>query len=264
MKENDRFVNKISFVFFIFGVVISILAPFIPFVQYSEELKILILLVVGVFAGLFNITKIDQKDFLVSGGVYVVVVAIFPDLMNGLYLTKLVGILQNIAIFIFPGVIFSALSIIFDKIHIRDNRKVEYKDITADHAWTFVVFAAVIVVFVQIILEFFFETANYTNLLLIMEFVTFAIFLIDLFVLYFRHKNRSQFFKDCWLDIIATIPFSYLKVTKIFRAFKIVRGVSKASKAAKFIKIHKGLKYFSRKSDFNKYMQIKTKKKKKK
>jgi hypothetical protein len=249
------YVNKVSLVFFIFGIVIAIISPFIPFYYYSDGLKTIILLMTGLFIGLFNVTKEDQKDYLLASAVFILVVANIQQLI-AVNLGRVLAVLENIAILVIPGTVLVSLSLLFDYIHIRDNRILYYEK--SENLWNIVILGAVVLVFIEIILDLFFEIGAYQDLLHVLELLTFSIFIIDLIILYLRAQTKQQFFRECWLDIIATIPFSgYFRMAKVFRAIKIFKAMTRMSRGSKLLKVNKGFKLFSEKSGFNDFIKLK-------
>ena len=80
-------------------------------------------------------------------------------------------------------------------------------------------------------------------------------------IIYNELKSFDKFIRTAWLDILATIPFNLIifRFLKLVRIVKIFRVLSKVSKASKIINIHKVLKFFSKHSKFNHYLESRKK-----
>lgn len=249
--------NKVSFIFFITGFVIAIMSPFIPFVAYSEKFKIVVLLAIGTFAGVFNITKDEHTHFLVGSSIYILLIANLDKIVGNLAMPEVMGILHNVAIFLLPGAIITSLSISFETLHIRHGSKMAHLHVSPEKGWNLVVLAAIVMVFFQLILEFFFDTSGYEVLINSIDLLSYIIFSIDLAYLYNQKGSLRIFLKECWVDIIAVIPFTqYARLAKMFRFVKILKSSTKISK---IVKVHKGVKLFSEHSSFNDYMKVQKK-----
>ncbi len=95
----------------------------------------------------------------------------------------------------------------------------------------------------------------------------FIIFALDLYRLRKKSKDWKIFFKYCWLDILATIPFGLMgsrvfEITKIVRLnkiFKLTRAskITKISRIAKISKEFKPIANFERESlNYSKKIRI--------
>ncbi|MBU2638714.1 MAG: ion transporter [Nanoarchaeota archaeon] len=81
-------------------------------------------------------------------------------------------------------------------------------------------YALIVLAFIIITELFFKEFAEkYHIWLLILDYIVIGLFIIDLGFKYNRIRNFKNFFKECWLDIIAVFPF--VLVFRIFETFTI-------------------------------------------
>jgi len=126
-----------------------------------------------------------------------------------------------------------------------------------DKLLDFLVFIAVFIVTIFLLLEIFASAGIIgLDIISINEFYLYAnifffiIFIADLIRLWKQSDGAKDFFKNNWLDVLATIPFGLIaqslatfnNVFKIFRATKLVSTASKLQKASRISKISKEFK----------------------
>lgn len=117
------------------------------------------------------------------------------------------------------------------------------------------VFLSVFVVTIFLIMDVFGITKDLSVPYLWISVVVLVVFLLDLIRLRAKHDTWKEFFSDCWLDILATIPFeliafavvgigpqaSQFAILKLFRVAKLSR-VGQLQKIARTSKISKEFK----------------------
>lgn len=123
-----------------------------------------------------------------------------------------------------------------------------------DKLLDFLVFLSVFAVTVFLILELVAESgktslnmAQITGIYFYVNLIVFVVFLIDLIRLWNHHSGASDFFKHCWLDVLATIPFGLIGGSPAFEILKWSRvarlgAISKAQKLSRVSKISKEFK----------------------
>ena len=248
-------------IFFILGTLISLFSGAFEVLDGMENVRIIVLVILGVIVGILNISENDQINFLISSIAFLLsanfLIGISPARMfvlDGLFL-----MLNNLMIFIAPATLIVALKYVFEyasESHKTIVLETPKSDRTSrENAWDIVVFVAVAFVLVALILESFFNLAPYPELvtfLLVSDYIVLGIFVIDLFVLYNRQKNLKLFFMRNWLDIIAVIPFgSVFRLTKVVRLARIMRIFTRAHRASR---VNRVSKFFSGESGFNKIL----------
>lgn len=127
-----------------------------------------------------------------------------------------------------------------------------------DRLLDFLVFLAVFVVTIFLLLEIFsdagkaaIDTGSLSGIYFYVNIVVFLIFFADLIRLWVESNGVSDFFKNNWLDVLATIPFGLvangmmtfqiLKLAKISKILK-VQKISRISKISKEFKAASHLK----------------------
>jgi len=142
----------------------------------------------------------------------------------------------------------------------------------ADKFIDFLVFFAVFAVTIFLILEILAQT-NKTSLDIVtvngiyyyVNMVVFAIFVVDLIRLWIESSGPKDFFKNNWLDILATIPFGLIasalagisqsspafEILKFLRVAKVaqVQKLQKISRISKVSKEFKAAAHLKRESD---------------
>lgn len=133
---------------------------------------------------------------------------------------------------------------------------------TWDRLLDFLVFVAVFAVTIFLILEIVsqtgktsFDIVSINNIYFWVNIIVFVIFFADLVRLWRNHDGAADFFKHCWLDVLATIPFGILAWffasvdpnTFWFQMLKWTRfsrlnALSKAQKISRISKISKEFK----------------------
>ncbi|MFP4401616.1 MAG: ion transporter [Candidatus Nanoarchaeia archaeon] len=123
------------------------------------------------------------------------------------------------------------------------------------------VFLSVFVVTIFLIMDVFQITNDMSVPYLWISVVVLVVFLLDLIRLRARHDTWKEFFHDCWLDILATIPFEliafafamapeqasqfailkWIRVTRLSRAGQLSR-IARTSKITKEFKAAAHLK----------------------
>ncbi len=263
------FVKKISIIIFILGVLISLFSGAFPVLAGLQDLKIVVLLILGLLVGLLNISEKEQTVFLMSSLTFLFSAKLLLDLSstNFVLLNSFFLMLQNLMIFIAPSALVISLKIVFS--YASESEKQFSVDVPSpkerhflENAWDVVVFFGVALVMVILVLESFFDLSVYPGLnegLQALDFIVLGIFLIDLLVIFKHTKSVTLFLKKNWIDIIAVLPLgTVFRAAKVVRAVRIVKMFSKAEKAAKgtskLLKANRGFKIFSKDSGFNKIM----------
>lgn len=280
--------KKLSMLLFLLGAITSILGGAFTSTPETENLKIIFLIIFGVFVGLINISQEQEYGFLLASGVFVICAASLNALLNQfLLLSALNVILQNFIIFISPAAIIVAFRVIVEfasqselDVDGEEESLVQFYTRLSkrERIWDLVILFAVSVTLILLILQMFYNTSAYLGVITLATYIIAVIFIVDLIVLYNRAKDLKAFFKTGWLDIIAAIPFgAVFQLAKTFRFIKILKVVSKTqkvskvahasklsniSKASKIGHINQPAKFFSKKSGFNKYIDPKDRKKK--
>lgn len=132
---------------------------------------------------------------------------------------------------------------------------------TWDKLLDFLVFIAVFVVTIFLILEIIagsgrtgIDIVQINAIYFYVNIIVFIIFAVDLVRLWNRHDGAKDFFKHCWLDVLATIPFGLiagvgaqfeiLKWTRVARLTSLgrVQKISRISKISKEFKAASHLK----------------------
>ncbi|MFC1754102.1 hypothetical protein ACFL96_12050 [Thermoproteota archaeon] len=243
-------IKKLSMVLFLFGALIAILGGSFAFVPQTKTLTILLLIILGTFIGIINISREQEYGFLLAGGVFIIAsVAINSLLERFLLLDVIANILNNFIIFIAPACIAVSFRVILDfasqsdwSLKKEEKIAVElyHKISDSQKLWDNIVLFAVAIAFVILILQLFFSIEEYQVMIMALDGIIIAIFFIDLVVLYRKAHNFKHFVKTSWLDILAVIPMGMIfRVTKLLRFVRILEKMSKASKASKLTTLSK-------------------------
>lgn len=246
--------KRLSMLLFIFGAVTSIFSGIFPSTPETENIKTLIIITLGLFVGLLNISQEQEYGFLIATGVFVLCSAALMDMLNNSLLLDAIGpILQNFIIFISPAAIVVAFKIIVEfasqaEVDMEEEEEtfVEFYSRLSkkERIWDVVILIAVSFTLVAMILRLFYDVGRYAGVLNMVGYMILAIFFIDVIVLYTQAKNFKVFLKTSWLDIIAVIPFTGIfQLAKTFRFVKILQVFSHTNGSAKVL---------SRESGFNK------------
>ncbi len=256
--------KKLGMILFTFGVLISLFSGVFDFVHGFNEAKIPIIVILGVFVGLMNISDNERMNFLISSAVFIVAAGVIVDFSPGrlVFLEGLFEILYNLAIFVAAAAIVVSLKMVFEFLSEYDPKSVsalpspdERKHM--ENVWDVVVFVAVAMVIVVLVLESFFAlTPELIDILQLADYVIIMVFVVDLFVLYNKNRDLKNFVKTSWLDMIAVIPLSSaFRLTKLVRGTRIIRIFTRTHHAT--TRINRTAKYFSDESGFNKIMNKK-------
>lgn len=272
-------IKKISMVLFIAGVLIAVFSGSFQVLDDMKMIRIIVLIFLGVVVGILNVSEEQERDFLLASVVFVVCSQAVISLMQKLNLLSNLGVmLTNLVIFIAPAAIIISLKTIFvfasesDVNFKLDMPKSKEKNVL-EEIWNFLLLLSVAIVFIILILESFFDVADYQTYLDSADVIITIIFVIDLLILFRKSVTFKSFIRRNWIDIIAVIPlgsvFRLAKVVRAVRIIKILSRTSKITRASKIIKTNRFLKFFSSDSGFNKYVvddkkQKKAQKKKRK
>lgn len=269
--------KKLSMLFFIVGSLFAIFSGTFEILYNMEGMKILFLLVLGFFIGLFNISEKQELRFLISTLVYIVVTPTLVNLLGDyIVLDTFADIMINfIYLFGSAALVVAVRSIIEFASETEATTEEEYflrmienrRESLAHRIWDMLVFLSVAILFIIIILRLFFDTWRYDHFLTIADYSIYLIFLVDLVFLYMNSRGLKDFFWRNWLDIIAVIPLgSAAQLAKLGRAARLVKIFTHSAKIGRSSKAlssgGKVAKYFSNESGFNRYI-LKSKKKNK-
>jgi len=250
--------TRIGMYFFIIGALLSILDGVFLVSEQVRTIVYLLLIFTGVFAGILNVSEDEEHHFLVSSIAFLVVVMAFNQVLIGHPLLVLLRhFFQNAVTFVGSMALVVALKTIIEfgsqNYHVSriESMELRTKDIEAwelskpMHVWHFIVFLAVCFTFIIILLELpiYRLPVELKGLFHLLEVVIILIFVADLFVLYRQEGGWKPFFKNCWIDIVAAIPFY-----GVFGAFKLVR-------VARIARLGHTTKFFSEESGMNTYLR---------
>ncbi|MFP4190356.1 MAG: ion transporter [Candidatus Woesearchaeota archaeon] len=260
--------RKLGMIFFIFGVLISLFSGVFDFIGGLEEARLPVLVILGAFVGLINISEKEKMNFLISSAVFIVASDVIVDFStsNFFLFDGLFQILFNLAVFVSAAAITVSLKMVFEYLSEYDQES--DSDLPSpgerehmENVWDIIVFVAVAMVIVILVLESFFDLRPYPDLADMLQFADYLIiiiFTIDLVVIYRKSEDLKNFLKTSWLDIIAVIPLgSAFRLTKLSRGSRIIKIFTKTHKAV--TRVNRSAKYFSTQSGFNKLMNKKNK-----
>jgi len=253
--------SKLGMFFFIIGALLSVLDSTFPFEQGMRGAVYVVLIFTGIFAGILNVTEDEEHHFLVSAAAFLIIILAFSQIFQGehYFLDRFTQFFQNAVAFVGSMALVVALKIILEfgsddyrvspteNMEARTEEMAELQLSKGMKAWNFVIFLAVALTFLTILVEvFFIISPGYQTLLNNLTWLITVVFLIDLFVLFRREGSLKAFFKNCWLDVIAAIPFggalASLKAVRLARFAKIAKATA-------------SLKFFSDKSGVNSYLR---------
>ncbi|MBD3313189.1 hypothetical protein GF345_01985 [Candidatus Woesearchaeota archaeon] len=237
-------IKRLSMVIFLLGALIAILGGSFRFIPETETLTIITLIILGAFIGIMNISREQEKEFLIAGGVFIISSVAITELLEKFLLLNVIGnILNNFIIFIAPACIVVAFRVIVDFASQSDWSLKKEEKVAAQiyhqlsdkqKLWDNIVLFAVALAFIILVLQLFFDIDAYKNIILAVDGIVIAIFFVDLVVLYRRVHDFKRFIKTSWLDIIAVIPLGFIfRLTKLVRFVRILEHMSKTHKATK-------------------------------
>ncbi len=249
---------------FIIGALLSVMdsafplaSAIFPDTSQTRSLIYILLIFTGVFAGILNITEDEEHHFLVSAATFLLVILSFNQIFADQTVVHiLTHFFQNAVAFIGSMALVVALKTVLE--FGSDNNRVtpvEYMQIRTDRLeeldqppwlrrWHFVIFLAVALTFFLILFEIFFQLpSNFMIAVEIIDWLVTVIFVVDLFILFRQEKTWGAFLKNCWLDIVAAIPFG-----GVLQSFKIIR-------LSRIAKVAKSAKFFSKDSGVNGYLE---------
>ncbi|MBN2458072.1 hypothetical protein JXB31_02990, partial [Candidatus Woesearchaeota archaeon] len=241
------FLKKLSMLFFIIGSLLAIFSGSFEVQHGMECLKIIVLLALGVFIGLLNISQKQEMRFLVASVVFVLMSTTLVNLLSiHIAIERLSSIMINFIYLFGSAALVVAIKVIVDfalETDIEDEEAfysniIKQRQQSIFHrVWDIIVFFSVAVLFITMILRIFFDVWKYEHILNLVDYIIYIIFLVDLAFLYVKSNTKREFFTRNWLDIIAVIPLgSVFQIAKLGRVAKLVKIFSKFSKAEKGIK----------------------------
>lgn len=251
--------KRLGMYFFTFGALLSILAGAFKLGDGMHEISLVILIFLGVFSAILNIDEEEEIGFLVAAASFLIAILTFQVVLANHPLVLLLTRFFEVATFFVGSMVgvvglktiieFGSMDETRDPLQHADEISDRMDTLLlspAEHFWNVVVFFAVAISFIVILLDVFFSLENFLLLFFYIDLVITLVFFIDLIVLYKKEKSFFKFLKNCWLDILATIPFF-----NIFRVFKIARLI----KLTKFLKLNKTLKLMTAKSGVRHYIR---------
>lgn len=256
------YVKRVGNYFFILGVLLAIFSGGFPASEGMQEIKLLLLIITGVFVGLFNIEEQKEIHFIIATvGLILASNALESYLQMLSILSNFNEILTSFIIFASSGAVVSALKLIFS--HgpaLEDEEELQVMNPVSEERWNLTVFVAVCFALVLFILESFFYTNGLTPFFEVLSYLVIIVFIVDAVILYKRSKNMKSFLRYHWADVLAILPLSGMfQLAKLLRFARIIRVFSKTSRIARVSRISHSAKFFSKHSGFNKYMHHKKK-----
>lgn len=250
--------QRLGMYFFTLGALVSILAGALPLNAGMYEVVLVMLIFLGVFSAILNVSEEEELGFLVASASFLITIVGFKFLLGHHPLIIVLAQFFEVSTFFVGsmlGVVALKTVVEFGSQDItRDPLK--HADEVDDHldtllftrterTWNFIVFLAVAMSFIVILLDVFFNLGQFALFFLVFDILITIVFLIDLIVLYKKEKSFGSFLSNCWLDIVATVPFyNILRVAKLARLIRLTR----------FIKLNKTLKFMSQKSGVRHYL----------
>lgn len=255
--------HRVGMYFFTVGALIAILAGAFELSATMYDGVLVLLIFLGVFSAILNVREEEELAFLVASSAFLVMVFSFKFLLGHHELIQAMSQFFDIVTF-FIGSMLSvvALKTVFEFGSQRDLDAIDHADaVEADldsmffsrrqRIWNFIIFLAVALTFIVILIEVFFNPPNlgtfFTGFAVLITFI----FAIDLVVLYRQEGSMKKFVKNCWLDILATIPF-FLIVQGV-EALQIVK-FARLVRISRFIKLNHTLKFMSDRSGVKHYV----------
>lgn len=97
-----------------------------------------------------------------------------------------------------------------------------------------------VVLLILSIIEVFYDVGKYSFIIDLFDIFIISIFIIDLYFRYQEYKNKLDFFKNHYLDIIASIPFNLIFIGIDYLNFtRALRGFSTISKGIRYLRLLK-------------------------
>ncbi len=253
--------TRIGMYFFLIGALLSVLDGAFIASQEMRGLVYVLLIFLGIFSGILNVSEDEEHHFLLSGAAFLLVILAFNMLFAGEpVLSGFARFFENAVTFVGSMTIVVAIKTILDfgsqnyRVTPEESMRARIEDIDdwqlskKVKAWNFVVFLAVAVTFIVILLglPIYRIPPGMESVLSVLEWTVIVVFIIDLFVLYRQEGGFLPFIRNCWIDIVAAIP-----VPGVFGAFKIVR----VARVARLARVTHSLKFFSKESGVNAYLR---------
>jgi len=260
MERGVNAYTRIGMYIFIIGAILSVLDSAFPVEPSMRGLVYVALIFTGIFAGILNITPDEEHHFLLSSGAFLIVILAFNQLFAAEQIVVVFShFFQNAVAFVGSMALAVALKTILEygsdniirgdaleSMRARTERIEDWQLSKGMRAWHAVVFIAVAVTFIMLLLDLFFAIPDSFALVIeILDWIIVAVFVADLFVLFRQEGSWGCFFRNCWLDILAAIPFH-----GVFGVLKIVR-------LSRIAKLSLSLKFFSTSSGSNTYIRRK-------
>ena len=212
--------TRIGMYLFIVGAILSVMDSAFPVDPSMRGYIYVALIFTGIFAGLLNVTPDEEHKFLLSCGVFLLVIIGFNQVFAGdPIIAGFTHFFQNGIAFVGSMAFVVAVKSILEYGSDNVQRGVPGEDLyattkntaqlsTSKHAWRAVVFAAVALTFIVLLLDLFFDLpATLMTLFDLLYWLIIIIFVADLFVLYRQADSWGKFLRHSWLDIVAAIPF---------------------------------------------------------
>lgn len=254
--------QRIGMYFFTVGAILAILAGAFPLSSGMYDLVLIVLIFLGVFSAILNVGEDEEIGFIVAASAFLLAIVSFKFLLGyHPFIQGLASFFEVTTFFIGSMLAVVALRTVFEFGSQPDMDSLEHADAIDDHvdtlmlsekekSWNFVVFFAVATSFIVVLLDVFFQLSEFTQYFFAFDVLITIIFAIDLVVLYKKERTIHHFFKNCWLDILATIPFFLimnglfaLRVLKMARLIRIIR-FTKLNKTFKFMSDRSGVKHY--------------------
>lgn len=255
--------HRVGMYFFTIGALLAILAGAFPLAPGVYDTVLVLLIFLGVFSAILNIGEEEELGFLVAASSFLIMIVSFKFLLgHHPLIIGLADFFEVVTFFVGSMLSVVALKTVFEFGSQKSLEALDHADAIDQHMdtfmfsrqeriWNFVVFLAVAVTFIVILLDVFFELATVAQMFFAFNVLITLIFAIDLVVLYRKEGSMKNLFRNCWLDIVATIPFfmifqglAALQVAKLARLVRLSR----------FMKLNKTLKFMSERSGVRHYL----------
>ena len=255
--------QRLGMYFFTLGAILAILAGAFPLSATMYDAVLVILIFLGVFSAILNVSENEEIAFIVAASAFLLAIVSFKFLLgHHEFIQGLAEFFEVVTFFIGSMLAVVALRAVFEYGSQPELNSLEHADAIDEHmetmllsprakAWNFVVFLAVAASFIVVLLDVFFNIIEWAPYFFAFDVFITIIFAADLVVLYRQEKNFHYFVKNCWLDIIATIPFFLL--TQGFFALRILK-LARVVRVIRFMKLNKTLKFMSEKSGVKHYL----------
>lgn len=250
------FYRQIGMYFFTLGALLSILAGAFTLEPLMYDLALMAIIFFGVFSAILNVSEEEELGFLVGSSAFLIAIISLSFLLNDHpIIVGLTSFFEVVTFFVGSMVAVVALRAVFERASQPLLEPVEHANevdtrmdsllfTQKERIWNFLIFLAVATTFIAVLLIVFFEFSEYIIYFVIFDLIITAIFFIDLIVLYKKEGRFIRFVKNCWPDIVATIPFwQVFRMAKLLRLFRIIR-IAKLSKTMKFMSDKSGVKHY--------------------